>query len=321
MNKPALSLADLETYDPHGGRGPDHGKRWRCPVCGDGERSLSVNIHTGLYNCKRASCGARGKLTDFYEHKPSSGRVRASAALKQAFSLAPEPVASVPDDAWRQYAFSAKSVAQHPECPGGDYLANRGILRSLLPRIARGVCYHTAFYGKRPAVLFPMLDRAGEPVAVQARYIDGLPDGHRALGPKGQGAFYTMPDLWQAPVIVLTEAPIDALSLMASGVPAVALGGCSAPRWLYLACALKFVILAFDNDVAGDNAADNIKPYLESYGAGVVRLRPEGVKDWNAMLQSDGSHFMSKYLGANLKYLSRHYFDCSKPSSWWPFLP
>lgn len=96
----------------------------------------------------------------------------------------------------------------------------------------------------RPAVVFPIYDDKGALVAAQGRYTDGREDPKaRTLGRKKRGVFLTG-DFWEqvrkgAPVI-LTEAPIDALSLSACGFPALALCGRSGwPQWLPIKCAFK----------------------------------------------------------------------------------
>ena len=73
--------------------------------------------------------------------------------------------------------------------PGGCYLASRGIPEGLATRA--GARYAADFYG-RPAVAFPVRDRAGTLVAVAGRYIDGRTDPKgRAAGRKSLGLFAT----------------------------------------------------------------------------------------------------------------------------------
>jgi len=75
-----------------------------------------------------------------------------------------------------------------------------------------------------------------------------------------------------APIIV-TEAPIDALSLAACGFPALALCGKSGlPQWLPIRCAFKEVMLCLDGDVAGEKGAAKLSPFLESLGAETRRV-------------------------------------------------
>src|SRR5205823_2706675 len=91
-----------------------------------------------------------------------------------------------------------------------------------------------------------------------------------------------------AGMLVIVEAPIDALALAACSVPAVALCGTSGPAWLATAAALRPVLLALDNDQAGDAAAAVLARTLSSYGARCERLRPGPGKDWADALATLG---------------------------------
>lgn len=327
MTMPAapLSLADLETFDARP-QGQGRERRFLCPECGEGKardgahRSLAVNMETGAWQCWR--CKAAGKLTDHWRERPrQSHRMRSGVALHRAFALDAPQAPPLPETAhtWREHCHGAQKL---PQTPGAAYLESRGIIREVLPRIARTCLYHPALMG-RPAALFPFYDprdKSGEPLAVAARYVDGKPNGHRALGAKSLGVFYTMPDVWAAPVIVLVEAPLDALSLMACGVPAVALGGVSWPDWLPVACGFKSVLLAFDADEAGDKAAAQLAPVLASFGAKSARLRPPGAKDWNEELHASGTASLSAWLRARCDHAARFDFQAdSLASEWWPF--
>jgi DNA primase len=310
---PALSLADLEAFDLHP-QGRDPEKVFKCPICQSDERAFHVNTQTGVYNCKRASCGATGKLTDFWTERPKlKGREYSRLTLRRAFALEESKPKSEAATAatWREYFDKAAPVAG---TPGEEYLASRGIPERIAS--AAGVRFLSTLYD-RPAVLFPF-EQSGAPVAFQARYIDGKSDGHRAQGPKSEGAFLTAPDALRSAAIVLCEAPIDALSMAACGVPAVALGGTSAPDWIAKACAFRRVLLAFDNDLngAGDMAAQKLAPLLQSRGARVARLAPlreatADKSDWNTMLLQHGAAPLRAWLMARLAHIEYFQFGGS----------
>ncbi|RYG64588.1 hypothetical protein EON80_18965, partial [bacterium] len=83
-----LTLDDLNAYDSGRGRGAE--KLFKCPFCGATERAFHVNSQSGRFNCKRASCGVKGVLREFWTDSPKlTGRARASVALKRAFEVAP----------------------------------------------------------------------------------------------------------------------------------------------------------------------------------------------------------------------------------------
>ncbi len=323
--RPVLSLADLEAFDLPQGRDPE--KVCRCPECKGSERAFHFNTATGVYNCKRASCGIRGKLSDFWQDRPQqNGKQRARSALSAAFSLAPKdcspnainarhsatereqsaPATSAPATAATWQALFAQS--KPASGTAAEYLARRGIPDATSEAAAARVLrFYPGGYA-RDYVVFPFCDRDGAPVAFQARAIDGEADGHRAYGTKGDGVFSTRADALQAASVILCEAPIDALSLAVCGFEAIALGGTSAPEWIAKACAFRRVLIGFDNDQngAGDTAAAKLTPELESFGASVARLKPyrardETKSDWNAMLQAHAARLVQAHLRDELE--------------------
>ena len=312
MKPDPLFLGDLEAFDPHAPRSGTE-RRFCCPLCGQGKpkdaahRSLNANTQSGAYVCQR--CDARGKLADFWTERPKgSGRDFARQQLRRVCELppveAPQPDA---DKQRRAQAVRAQLEALEPlegtrgaaylRGRGAAYLRGRGV--SLEVAHAAGAGFSSDWFG-RGAVVFPIRNRAGEPVAAQGRYIDGRDDPKtRTLGPKSQGMFAAA-GAFDVPALIVTEAPLDALSLAVAGFPAAALCGKSGPHWLPKACFCKTVFLAFDADDAGDEGADKLAPTLESFGATVHRLRPEGAKDWNEFLSRFGRDELADFLAVPL---------------------
>ncbi len=314
----ALSLADLEAFDTPQGREPE--KVCRCPICQSSERAFHFNTATGVYNCKRASCGATGKLADFWQDRPKQ-----RCASRAAFSLAPKDCSPGAANALQNATAKAKPTnataatwqtlfAQSKPAIGtaaAEYLTRRGIPENI---IETANVRALNLYGFA-TVMFPF-ERAAAPVAFQARFIlnrlgkDGKLDNHRAYGTKSDGVFSTCADALKSASVILCEAPIDALSLAASGFEAVALGGIAAPKWIAPALAFKRVYLAFDNDAngAGDKAARELAPDLQSFGATALRLAPlreatADKSDWNMMLQQSGAKALRAWLQSRLAHL------------------
>lgn len=315
--RPVLSLEELEAFDPHAPQGQR--RRFCCPLCGGGKardgahRCLSVDSQSGLWKCFR--CEAGGQLREKWEGSSPLGRGRARQALSQAFSL-PSPVLrvsmasdvsksrdlsqeapQVPEGAWQTTLGKLQPLQGSA---GQAYLEGRGL--SLEVSLKAKVRFCPSWLG-RPAVVFPIYDDQGVLVAAQGRYTDGRVDPKaRTLGPKKSGVFLSG-GFWEhvkrgAP-LTITEAPIDALSIAMCGFPAMALCGKSGwPSWLPVRCAFKEVAVAFDADEAGEGGAGQLRPVLESLGARVQRLSPEGetVKDWNEMLQAMGAKELTDWL-------------------------
>jgi predicted RNA-binding Zn-ribbon protein involved in translation (DUF1610 family) len=304
----SLSLSDLEAYDGQpAGRGAE--RRFLCPECGDGKkrnnahRSMAVNTDNGAYVCHR--CHTSGKLTDFWQDRPQQApRNARGARLRRAFDVQPiEATATLHSDAqWLKSPFTAIGGT-----PGAGYLNGRGISEQVAA--LAGSRYCPSWFG-RPAVVFPMFDLDGNLIAANGRYLDGRDNPKtRTAGEKSHGLFCapavvngtTFEALdKRLPAIILTEAPIDALSLAACGWPAVAFVGTSPPVWLQRACGLRRVLCAFDDDESGETAAHTVTALLAAYGARCERLRPGGAKDWNELLLKIGADALNDFISGQV---------------------
>ena len=338
----ALSLSELEQFDSHATR---HGqeRRFCCPLpsCNGkrrdaSHRSLTVNAQTGKYHCHR--CGSSGVLREFWQDKPQEPRLprqqQTRRRLQQVCALPPVTLAERSRSI--HGAFNESSVSVEENVPEGDdwrenkrllqplagtlgavYLAGRGI--SLEIATAARVRFSPCFYG-RPAVVFPVRDAAGELTAMNGRYVDGdyiVRKGERTKRLTGRtcnrfeqglkrGIFATS-GAWNAPVIVIAEAPIDALSLAMASIPSLALCGTSLREWMLPLLAWKSVYLAFDNDSVndkgeqpGEKAFAIWKAALNQVGAQTRRLCPEDAKDWNQMLKEQGERNLRRFLCTKL---------------------
>ena len=310
-----LSLAQLEAFDPHAPRGGRE-RRFCCPFCGDGKpkdsahRCLSLNTQSGAWICQRSPCNACGKLTDFCEERTYLNRRDfARQQLRRATALQPKAQFVAPDDEMQaknnQLRAQLESARSLRSTAGEEYLQGRGV--SVEVAEAAGVQFCPDWMKSDKwrgcaAVVFPICNRAGDLVAAQGREIGGV--GKFSLGPKSQGIFATA-GARDAKRLVIVEAPIDALSLVVAGYPAIALCGTSGPVWLPNFCYRRRVLLAFDADEpnaegkrAGDDAAAILTPKLESFGATVTRLRPKNGKDWNEILEVHGSDEIKRQVAA-----------------------
>jgi len=331
-----LSLRELEEFDP---RAPAGGRRrFCCPLCGttkprDGvHRCLSVESATGLWHCFR--CAQGGILQEFWRDVSSreERHERTTRQLRTTFHVpvAPKTLSDskIPSvnrpsageiipvetlevtrqgeentERWRSLWEGALPLGESDR--GGDYLLTRRALRELVLAPAR-LRFHPTWLGG--AVVFPLCDARGEAVAIQGRAVQG--DAKITHGAKKDAAFFAPAMLSGGqcfgplhplvPWILLTEAPIDALSLAICGFPALALCGTSGPSWLHLACGLRRVALAFDADEAGERAAAKHAAHLHLYGAKCLRLRPEVAKDWNEMLKLRGANDLDEWLSLRL---------------------
>lgn len=303
-----LSLEQLERFDPSaGGKSTKTERRFCCPKCGDQKpidkehRSLSANTSTGKWHCHR--CDEAGTLREYFkfsEKQQVSKVARARAAAARIFALPksspapkPEPTAEAIEKArrWRETWEAAREL---PGTPGAAYIEGRSI--PLEVATASGVRFSPEWYG-RPAVLFPIRDRAGDLVAVCGRFTDGREDPKTmAGGQKSAGVFEAAPGAIEARCLAICEGPFDALTLAAAGVAAIALIGVSWPDWLPQALAFRSVLIATDADKAGDETAAKLASELATRGTHTLRLRPKGLKDWGEWPETRNLEFLRMQL-------------------------
>ncbi len=300
-----LSVCDLELFDPRAsglvvGQGGGE-RRFLCPLCGEGKpkdgahRSLSLNAGTGVWRCHR--CGEGGKVREAWEERaPLARRERACRALSRAFAVPPR-MALVEEEEEKDVSWKRALRGLRPldDTRGAAYLRERAL--SIETARGAGARFSSDFLG-RPAMVFPLRDLKGDLQGAHGRYVDGRERPKaRTLGDKQSSLFLTRDALCPLlPALLVTEAPLDALSLAEAGYPAVALCGTQAPTWFHRLCAFRRVLLAFDADEAGDCAGDKLAPLLGSFGARCERLRPDGAKDWNEMLQAAGRDALADWL-------------------------
>lgn len=317
--------ADFEAHDPDAKtRGNE--TRFLCPYpgcaghqTGPEHRSLSYNEQSGLWHCHR--CDAAGQDPAKWKPATATGfkprRERDRDALARFFAV-PAPKATGHEttaiNATEGPEGASETVPLWRSCigtpapiegtPGAAYLEGRGLPADFCAR--SGVKFAPDYYadkatGKRgrAAVVFPLRDTEGRTVAAQGRHLD--PDARpKALHTKGgtNGGLFATPGAFDGPVLVIVEAPIDALTLALCGLPAVATCGAgNFPDRLKRHALARVVLLAYDSDTAGDKASDKVTDALAlAAPLAVHRLKPNGAKDWNELLQREGRDALAAFL-------------------------
>lgn len=311
----AVTLKELESYDPQPVRQGTRA-RYLCPLspmCRDkarnnAHRSLSVDTYSGVFYCHR--CGEKGKLREFWEERaPKESfqkqlRPRPSAYLV-ARAMRPGNVTPiVPDKKTDVEALHEKMTQVERSfnlSAGEKYLINRGVPA----RVARAASCGFAptwehwekrndewhLTGKDRRVVFPVRDEEQNVVAMHTRAIDHdhIHSAKITKGNKSSGVFYSSPDVFDSPIVAICEGPVDALALQTCGIPAVAMIGTTAPKWLAKRLRGKAVLIATDADTAGDEAAVKLAVSLRGYAADLYRLRPRNGKDWGEELEKLGA--------------------------------
>ena len=241
-----------------------------------------------------------------YRTNPENSAVRGQAKQTKKpspFTLPPQkeaPILDTPKDRGYDYAAILRAVKPLDGSPAAAYLARRGIPFEMIPAGAR-VRYMPASQPLklRESVAFGLTDAQGQPVGLQLRNIEG---DFKPIYKSREGPFcFATPGALEAKRPIITEAPIDALTLAACGYPAVATCGTSFSGDLAALFILRSVVLAHDADSAGDKAAESAAAKLHTFGASCIRLKPEGAKDWNAYAQLYGLDALRRVLDDLLK--------------------
>lgn len=193
--------------------------------------------------------------------------------------------------------------------PGGAYLESRGIPAALAD--VNHVRYIPRFPAKiddkniqAPAVVFPIFSPSTrEVVGINARFLDPEHDTNgekqRTRGRPSQGVF-AVHGAVKLPELVITEAPIDALSLAVAGFPAFATCGANNLRYFPELYAGKIIVCAFDLDSdpkTQEVIRRNMEKFHAHHGGRVIWIKPPGakLKDWNDMLQRFGHDGLAEY--------------------------
>jgi DNA primase len=259
----------------------------------------------GRYHC--FGCGADGDIISFVMHTERLGFVDAlrwlGAANLPAVDPAQRAIAAAEDEAERQEAIAeARTVwdASEPAAgtPAEAYARSRGITAPLPRsiRFARTYAWRDRDTGEigpsHSAMVGAVVDAAGALIGLQRIFITD--DGHaklwgkrskRSLGRVRGGALRLGPP---AAEVVLCEGPEDGLTLMQEMPDRsiwVALGTDMMPA-IELPLPIAKIVLAGDNDAAGQAAIRKAALAIEAKGYGVGTMFPRrGFKDFNDQLR------------------------------------
>jgi hypothetical protein len=261
---------------------------------------MGVEKETGLWKCHR--CHESGKVSEHWEQRaPATRTQQKNAARRRAFDVPPlhqEPKTPRIENA------QELGVPIEDAPAAMDYLIHRGLPSSVV--ISAGVRYVANWYG-RPAIVFPMRDEHGHYVAANGRYIhSGADPKAKTRGPVSDAVFGCFGAL-KRDTLAITEAPLDALTLAMFAIPSIALCGTNPPTWLRRKVCSTRIILATDNDDAGNKAADALAGLLAPMRSRVERIIPAyGVKDWNELLMEYGA------VGVGAVLRRHKLYDCQR---------
>lgn len=170
-----------------------------------------------------------------------------------------------------------ENLGYHP------YLEGRGIPKGVQKALKVG------YVPEKKAIAIPWFLPDGRLASIKYRRVDSKRFFYEKGGFPVARLLYGIQVLHEKEyldTVVITEAEIDAMSAMAVGFPAVAVGGASFNEYhasLLKQTNVKRVIIASDNDAAGSKLRQQIKDLLGSYFGLATINYPDDVKDLNDM--------------------------------------
>lgn len=281
--------------------------KWVCPVCGHETWSLEADKIHG--KCFHAGCEIYGDVFDWRAAIDGTTAAEATKALiakyqprelsslesaRRDFSEPYRPAAAAPEEKpSARKSYLAEIEKAHKALPGSEgerYLLGRGFTAETLERFKMG--YDPGHYfpgrGRFSAVMFPY-DPAGHYVgwrAIQEKHYD-KPNNAEA----GEEPVFNAGALYYGGPVFVVESQLCAISIEQAGGRAVAIGGSGARKLLRQVekkAPAGPLILALDNDEAGQKAQAEIVAELEGKGLPFLQGNPAGdCKDPNELLQKD----------------------------------
>lgn len=253
------------------------GKGYKCFGCGEGgviklavalklapDKKSAVDLLAGLYGLAKPLGG----------HSIRVGRDQRPIAALQIREEAPSPVVTAEDKkALRKATEGCRLILG---TPGAVYLVSRGFDSEALNQY--DMRFHPSWQGRGEAVVFAGRDQSGKLIAAQGRVLSpGRGPKATSRGRVALGVFATPEALvrglpGETKPIAITEAPLDAIALALNGLPSIAtFGSSNRQAWLVDTLARRNVIIATDDDAAGDRAETEIRGWLR-FGTHLTRL-------------------------------------------------
>jgi len=295
------------------GRLQSGGREWVAPspfLRDDHKRHFSINTFTGLWQCFKT--GKKGNFVDIYAFIEGISKKRAYSVLTfKTLEECPHPlpdhhVSSYDDLVVSQLEVNYNTEVYVPLTADSD-LTDPLISDAFKYLYARSIFpqedgdYYVCREGKyADRLIIPYKDEDGEIYYFQARalrdqtpkYLNpGLSDGVRSMN-----VLYPFDTSKE---VIVTEGPIDALSLIQCGLNATCTNGSNVSevqaRQLMEA---PGVIMAYDNDEAGRRGIekfDVIRKRLRMPAFSVYTV-PSSYKDWNDILRKGGKSAILDYV-------------------------
>ena len=262
-----------------------------CPYCKGGQSkdrdTFSINLQTGQFKCLRSSCNAKGNLLVL--------------AQDFDFSLGREVDEYFrPQKKYKQLPQPEKKIVPKPEAI--EYLKGRGISEEVIEQ------YQITVQTKAPNILvFPFFDEKGILQCVKYRktdFVKGVDAGKEWFERNTKPILFGMMQCGEdRTTLVVTEGPIDSLSVATAGIKnAVSVpNGCKSFTfvpycWDWIREFEEIVIFG-DHENGGITLVDDFKKRFDNKIRIVREEDYRGCKDANEILQKYGAEAVKEAVG------------------------
>ena len=293
---------------------PSRGNFYECPLCGSGKRkngtgAFSINPKTNYETWKCYSCKESGDLFDLiskHEHIDLSAAVQLAQKKYGNAEPAKRPAAKARQAAADYTAFFDEA---HKHINDTDY--HRGLSAATLERFNIGFVQawrHPDVSEKvptSPRLIIP----TGKNSYIARDTRPNIPDQAKQYAKQKAGSTQLFNPAalhnHDKPVYIV-EGEIDAMSVIDVGGEAVGLGSVSNTRLLYNELnkerPTQPLILALDNDEAGERACKEIEATLQQRGIPFYKHNPYGThKDANEALTTNRDEFAAAVREGEMK--------------------
>lgn len=260
-----------------------------CPYCSGGSNhdkdTFSINTQTGLFECKRASCGARGNM------------ITLARDFSDRFSLGTnfDVYYNIGDAGSRLSSFKNAHRQIVSRDPAVKYLQSRGIPKEITKK------YEVTTMPDQPNILcFPFKDENGEIVFIKYRnidYVKGKTQGSKEWCVKGnyKKILFGMYQCEDFGTLVITEGQIDSLSCAAAGIKNAVSVPTGKNGFTWKPFVWNWLVKFEEIVVFGDKEGDEItlaEPISQFFPKRVRIVKPSsyrGCKDANELLRNFGA--------------------------------
>lgn len=250
------------------------GEQYNCPICNSGTGKHKTGAFSITPDGERWKCFACDKGGDIFnligllENKPDFNDQLARAEELFGGKVAQRATAKKSEPTQQPEADFSALIRKGIENINGavDYLHGRGFSDEIIARFRLGFIDGYNRRGIRKALIIPYSIKGNYYIARNIEEGTGGKWDKPKTDEAGAEPLYNVADLYSGEPCFITEAPLDALSIIQSGGRAVAIGGSAITA---LETQIKrrqpenVLVLSLDNDEPGRQKRDNIAEILK----------------------------------------------------------